>query len=146
MDIFTWSEKDNNGAIQMETLYGYPFSDLITKKPILTFDFKNLYYNDYDGRYLVDDVEMTDIQKAEVYGILRKLTPPLEWVKSIKSMPFNSYMQETAWYIERLMDPSSGKAVPEDVLTKRAICREQLSLIKECTTIEQLEQLGGVII
>ena len=40
------------------------------------------------------------------------------------------YLAQTAWYIERLADPSSGKEVPEDVLTKRAEAREILNELK----------------
>ena len=42
----------------------------------------------------------------------------------------NQYLVDTAWYIERLADPSSGKAVPEDVLAKRAEAREILNELK----------------
>ena len=40
------------------------------------------------------------------------------------------YLADTAWYVERLADPSSGKAVPEDVLVKRAEAREILNKLK----------------
>lgn len=40
------------------------------------------------------------------------------------------YLEDTKWYIERLADPSSGKAVPEDVLTKRAEARDILNELK----------------
>ena len=40
------------------------------------------------------------------------------------------YLEDTKWYIERLADPSSGKAVPEDVLAKRAESRDILSELK----------------
>ena len=33
------------------------------------------------------------------------------------------YLVNTAWYFERLNDPSSGKAIPEEVLAKRAEAR-----------------------
>lgn len=33
------------------------------------------------------------------------------------------YLEDTAWYIERFNDPSSGKAVPQEVLDKRAEAR-----------------------
>lgn len=147
MQILTWNDSSKDGALQVNTRFSdYPYSDSINVKPLLSFDYKDLYYNECDGRFLVDGIDMTEVQKAEIQAIFRKIVPPLDWVKFIKSLPYDTYMRETGWYIERLNDPSSGKAVPEDVLTKRAICREQLSLIKECTTIEQLEQLGGVII
>ena len=34
-----------------------------------------------------------------------------------------AYLANTGWYIERLNDPSSGKAVPQEVLDKRAEAR-----------------------
>ena len=40
------------------------------------------------------------------------------------------YLADTAWYIERFTDPSSGKAIPEDVLAKRAEAREILNELK----------------
>ena len=46
------------------------------------------------------------------------------------------YLASTAWYVERLNDPSSGKAVPEEVLTKRAEARELINTLEvELTTI-----------
>lgn len=33
------------------------------------------------------------------------------------------YLISTGWYIERLNDPSSGKAIPQEVLDKRAEAR-----------------------
>lgn len=38
------------------------------------------------------------------------------------------YLADTAWYIERLNDPSSGKAVPKEVLHRRAEAREGAQL------------------
>lgn len=47
-----------------------------------------------------------------------------------------TYLVSTAWYVERLNDPSSGKAVPEEVLTKRAEAREVINTLEaELTTI-----------
>ena len=40
------------------------------------------------------------------------------------------YLVDTAWYIERLSDPSSGKAVPEEVLAKRAEARELINTLE----------------
>jgi len=33
------------------------------------------------------------------------------------------YLASTAWYVERLNDPSSGKAIPQDILDARATAR-----------------------
>lgn len=40
-----------------------------------------------------------------------------------KKQEAKAYLANTAWYIERLNDPSSGKAIPEEVLAKRAEAR-----------------------
>ena len=144
--ILTWHSPSNSGAIQVDTTYGYIFSDKIDLKPIFSFTFTDLYYNENDGRYMVNDKYMTDEQKAEIVNALNLIEPPIEWVKLIKGTVYEGYLAETSWYIERLNDPSSGKPVPEEVLNKRAISREQLSLIKVCSSIEQLNQLGGVSI
>ena len=40
------------------------------------------------------------------------------------------YLADTAWYVERLNDPSSGKAIPEEVLTKRAEARELINTLE----------------
>ena len=47
-----------------------------------------------------------------------------------------TYLESTAWYVERLNDPSSGKVIPEDVLTKRAEAREVINTLEsELATI-----------
>ena len=40
------------------------------------------------------------------------------------------YLADTAWYVERLNDPSSGKAIPEEVLAKRAEAREVINTLE----------------
>jgi len=34
-----------------------------------------------------------------------------------------AYLASTGWYVERLNDPSSGKAIPQDILDARAKAR-----------------------
>ena len=41
-----------------------------------------------------------------------------------------TYLASTAWYVERLNDPSSGKAIPEEVLIKRAESRELINTLE----------------
>ena len=36
----------------------------------------------------------------------------------------------TGWYVERLNDPSSGKAIPEDVVLKRVEARELINTLE----------------
>ena len=47
-----------------------------------------------------------------------------------------TYLASTAWYVERLNDPSSGKAIPEEVLAKRAEARELINTLED--------ELGGL--
>ena len=49
-----------------------------------------------------------------------------------------TYLSSTAWYVERLNDPSSGKAIPEEVLTKRAEARELINTLEA-----ELATIGG---
>ncbi len=49
-----------------------------------------------------------------------------------------TYLASTAWYVERLNDPSSGKVIPEEVLTKRAEARELINTLEaELATISE---------
>ena len=65
-------------------------------------------------------------------------TPEPEFTdKEIRLQEINSQIQEakqyltnTGWYIERLNDPSSGKAIPEEVLVKRAEARELINTLE----------------
>ena len=51
---------------------------------------------------------------------------------------YNQYLNSTGWYVERLNDPSSGKAIPEDVLAKRAEARVLINELEG-----QLEVING---
>ena len=42
----------------------------------------------------------------------------------------NQYLASTSWYVERLNDPSSGKAIPEEVLAKRVEARELINTLE----------------
>ena len=46
------------------------------------------------------------------------------------------YLADTGWYIERLNDPSSGKAIPEEVLAKRAEARELINTLEVKSRVE----------
>ena len=50
------------------------------------------------------------------------------WNKQIQEAKI--YLASTAWYVERLNDPSSGKAIPEEVLAKRAEARELINTLE----------------
>lgn len=48
---------------------------------------------------------------------------------------YKDYLEDTKWYIDRLNDPSSGKAVPAEVLAKRAFAREEINRCEEVLNI-----------
>ena len=50
--------------------------------------------------------------------------------KTILIQLANQYLASTGWYVERLNDPSSGKAIPEDVVLKRAEARELINTLE----------------
>ena len=50
-----------------------------------------------------------------------------------------TYLASTAWYVERLNDPSSGKVIPEEVLAKRAEARELINTLEAELTPEGAE-------
>ena len=50
--------------------------------------------------------------------------------KTILIQLANQYLASTGWYIERLNDPSSGKAIPEEVVLKRAEARELINVLE----------------
>ena len=50
--------------------------------------------------------------------------------KTILIQLANQYLPSTGWYIERLNDPSSGKAIPEEVVLKRAEARELINVLE----------------
>lgn len=52
---------------------------------------------------------------------------------------YKEYLEDTKWYIDRLNDPSSGKAVPEEVLVKRAFAREEINRCEEELNIKVSE-------
>ena len=50
--------------------------------------------------------------------------------KTILIQIANQYLASTGWYVERLNDPSSGKAIPEEVLAKRIEARELINTLE----------------
>ena len=70
----------------------------------------NINANCYeDGKFIVKDFRTEEELLVEA--------------NKAKVQEARAYLISTAWYIERLNDPSSGKAVPQEVLDKRAEAR-----------------------
>ena len=83
------------------------------------------------SKYSKDDLKIEDSDIV----ILNNADKKLQIIK-IKAKALK-YLADTAWYIERLNDPSSGKAIPEDVLAKRADARELINTLEaELKSIE----------
>lgn len=76
------------------------------------------YTNDginlYQGDMQIGDREAT-IKEVEAYESKKEL--------AFKVNEAKAYLADTAWYIERFNDPSSGKAIPQEVLDGRAQAR-----------------------
>lgn len=68
----------------------------------------------YQGNMILGDREAT-IKEVGDYEVKREL--------AFKVNEAKAYLVDTAWYIERFNDPSSGKAIPQEVLDGRAQAR-----------------------
>ena len=83
----------------------------------------NINANCYEnGKFIVKDFRTAEEIRADEI--------------SIQISEAKSYLVDTGWYIERLNDPSSGKAMPEEVLEKRAEARELINTLEA--------ELGGL--
>lgn len=82
------------------------------------------------SKYSKDDLKIEDANIVILNGADKKLNIAKIKTKALK------YLVDTAWYIERLNDPSSGKAIPEDVLVKRAEARDLINTLEA--------ELGGL--
>ena len=75
--------------------------------------------------------ELIEITKEEFEQIIVELnTPTPEQVLQQQIAEAKQYLADTGWYIERLNDPSSGKAIPEEVLAKRTEARELINTLE----------------
>ncbi len=72
-----------------------------------------------------DEVIIKEISEAYVYPTAEEIA---EQELNKKFAEADAYLKSTAWYVERLNDPSSGKEIPQEVLEKRSEAREVLNL------------------
>ena len=80
---------------------------------------------------------LVKITKEEFEQIVYEINNPTpEQVLQQQIQEAKTYLASTAWYVERLNDPSSGKAIPEEVLAKRAEARELINTLED--------ELGGL--
>lgn len=68
----------------------------------------------YQGDMQIGDREATT-EEVEAYEAKKEL--------AFKVNEAQKYLVDTAWYIERFNDPSSGKAIPQEILDGRAQAR-----------------------
>ena len=74
---------------------------------------------------------LVEITKEEFEQIVYEINNPTpEQVLQQQIQEAKTYLASTAWYVERLNDPSSGKAIPEEVLAKRAEARELINTLE----------------
>ena len=90
---------------------GYLVNDVLFV-PILTDDIKQWLSegNIPEPEFIEEELQITSINKQ---------------IQEAKT-----YLASTDWYVERLNDPSSGKAIPEEVLIKRVESRELINTLE----------------
>ena len=81
----------------------------------------------------VEELIIDDVSKYKYKQVFTTETNEEKLEKVAKTMLIqiaNQYLASTAWYVERLNDPSSGKVIPEDVLAKRVEARELINTLE----------------
>lgn len=76
------------------------------------------------SKYSKDDLKIEDANIIILNGADKKLDIIKIKAKALK------YLADTGWYVERLNDPSSGKEIPEEVVTKRIEARELINTLE----------------
>jgi len=85
-------------------------------------------------------------QMCVIDGILQEYVIPdnvlLEQGKISKTIQCQTYLNQTDWYITRMIDPSSSIIVPENILINRANARAWQENINACTSLEELNAIN----
>ena len=89
----------------------------INSLPITAVNCKN---GKYDAIVYFDGSDYDKNELKEIVSLLNKANGRLK----------THILASTGWYVERLNDPSSGKAIPEDVLAKRIEARELINTLE----------------
>lgn len=116
VNICTWTPGSNNGAFQKTVLIDEVpviFSDLLTVKPTFSFDYIELNYIEQINKFtksievttmiedqpltIVNTIDLTDEEKAEVLANIEAIVPPFEFFynqrKNQISTVYNSQVQ-----------------------------------------------------
>jgi hypothetical protein len=98
MNIITWYAPHGNGAFQMETNLGL-WSDLITTKPLFSFSYTSMNYNESANQFDIDGEIMTVAQQTEVLNYINQIVPPISWVKNkINNIIISNYKNTMSQY------------------------------------------------
>lgn len=127
MNILTWDDTTQSGAFQNSNVDGI-FSDMVTVKPVLSFEFTNLQYISINNTFTVDGRELTAAEKAEIETIINQVTPPTGWTYGVRSAASNRYLRDTDWYVIRQLE--LGTPIPADIVTERQAARDQINGLK----------------
>lgn len=137
-----WTDWQKTGFSQKEVVnWGIFTSGVHTTKIDLGFEYTNVKYLEQSGEFEVDGRPMTQQELLLCKQYLDGIIIPLQWYKSIIANFCITYLNNTGWYVERLQDPTSGKAIPEEVISKRTAARQIMDLVDVAETLERLEEL-----
>ena len=92
--------------LQGGTLINVQIEEIVTEDEVVKYKYKQVFTTE------------TNEEKLEKVA------------KTILIQIASQYLADTGWYVERLNDPSSGKAIPEDVLAKRVEARELINTLE----------------
>lgn len=93
-------------------------------KPVFSFEYEALAYDGVTGQYRSNnaDHDLTTEQIAEIEQYIAAVqADPTEQA----IMEAHMYLAETDWYVVRKFE--TGKAIPQEVLVKRAEAREAIT-------------------
>ena len=137
-----WTDWQKTGFSQKEVInWGIFTRDAHTTKLDLGFEYTNVKYLEQAGEFEVDGRPMTQQELLLCVQFLANIVVPLEWYKSVVVRFCITYLNNTSWYVERFNDPTSGKAIPEEIIAKRVSARQIIDLVDIAETLERLEEL-----
>ena len=89
--------------LQGGTLINVQIEEVVTEDEVVKYSYKQLFTTE------TNDEKLEKIAKTMLIQIAKQ------------------YLASTAWYVERLNDPSSGKAIPQEVLDGRSQARATIN-------------------
>ena len=89
--------------LQGGTLINVQIEEVVTEDEVVKYSYKQLFTTE------TNDEKLEKIAKTMLIQIAKQ------------------YLASTTWYVERLNDPSSGKAIPQEVLDGRSQARATIN-------------------